>query len=99
MAFYFETSAFLKLLVREAESQAMRIWFSEERHSCWSSQLLVTEALRAGQRLGVDRLTVEEVLDTVALTLPATTTFYRAGMLGAGSCAPSTPSISPPLWS
>lgn len=81
MAFYLDTSAFLKLLVAEPESPAMRAWFGTEGRSCWSSQLIVTEALRASSRLGLDPVTVEETLDAVVLVLPAATTFHRAGMV------------------
>lgn len=81
MAFYLDTSAFLKLLVAEPESPAMRAWFGAEGRSCWSSQLLVTEALRAAARLGLDPVAVEETLDAVVLVLPAATTFHRAGTL------------------
>lgn len=80
MAFYLDTSAFLKLLVTEAESPAMRAWFTPDR-SCWSSQVLVTEALRAGQRLGLDLEGVNQALDAVSLVLPSATTFHRAGTL------------------
>lgn len=78
MAFYLDTSAFLKLLVAETESTAMREWFAAGRQ-CWSSEVLVTEALRAGQRLGLDRERVEQALDLVSLVLPSATTFRRAG--------------------
>lgn len=78
MAFYLDTSAFLKLLVTEAESPAMRAWFTTD-HSCWSSQILVTEALRAGQRLGLDLDAVNQALDAVSLVLPSATTFHSAG--------------------
>lgn len=80
MAYYLDTSAFLKLLVVEAESPAMRAWFTAGR-SCWSSQLLVTEALPAGRRLGLDQAVVESTLDAVSLVLPAATTFHRAASL------------------
>jgi len=78
VAFYLDTSAFLKLLVTEAESPAMRAWFTADR-SCWSSQVLVTEAHRAGQRLGLDLEAVNQALDTVSLVLPSATTFHTAG--------------------
>lgn len=78
MAFYLDTSAFLKLLVTEAESPAMRAWFTTDR-SCWSSQILVTEALRAGQRLGLDLEGVNQALDAVSLVLPSAATFHGAG--------------------
>lgn len=80
MPFYLDTSAFLKLLVTETESPAMRAWFNAGR-PCWSSQLLVTEALRAADRLGLDRDAVELVLDAVSLVLPAATTFHGASTI------------------
>jgi predicted nucleic acid-binding protein len=78
--YYLDSSAFLKLLVREPETAAMRAWFAEGR-PCWSSHLLVTEATRAGERLGIPREAVEAALDTVSLVLPAETTFHRAAVL------------------
>lgn len=83
MPFYLDTSAFLKLLVAEPETPAMRAWFSDGP-SCWSSQLLVTEALRAAGRLGLDGAAVELALDGVSLVLPAATTFHRAASLSPG---------------
>lgn len=80
MPYYLETSAFLKLLVAESETSAMRAWFGAGR-ACWSSQLLVTEALRATRRLGLERQAVERALDAVSLILPAATTFHRAAVL------------------
>ena len=80
VVFYLDTSAFLKLLVAEEESTALRAWFNDGP-SCWSSQLLVTESLRAAQRLGLDRDVVENVLDNVSLVLPSTTTFHLAGTM------------------
>jgi predicted nucleic acid-binding protein len=78
--FYIDTSAFLKLLVAEAETPAMRAWFGASP-ACWSSHLLVTEALRAAARLGLNRHVVDETLDAVSLILPAATTFYYAAAL------------------
>ena len=61
--FYFDSSAFLKLLLEEDDSAAMRAWYVSDRH-CWSLQLLVTEALRAAPRRSLDRnaLTIFDVL-------------------------------------
>lgn len=70
----------MKLLVAEPDSVAMRAWFLDDK-PCWSSQLLLTEASRAAQRLGLDQRHVEEALYTVALILPATTTFSVAANL------------------
>jgi uncharacterized protein len=80
MPFYLDTSSFLKLLVEEQDSVAMREWF-EEGHSCWASQLLATEALRAAQRLGLDSDAVDHALETVSLVLTAAATFRVAGTL------------------
>jgi uncharacterized protein len=78
--FYLDTSAFLKLLVAEPQTPAMRAWL-RAGPACWSSQLLVTEVLRAAYRLGVDRDAVDQALDAVSLVLPAATTFHRAAAL------------------
>ena len=80
MPYYLETSAFLKLFLAEPETPAMRAWFAA-RPACWSSQLLVTEVLRATRRLGLHRHAVELALDAVSLILPVATTFHRAGEL------------------
>jgi predicted nucleic acid-binding protein len=77
---YLDTSAFLKLVGAEDETSAMRAWFTA--HSpCWSSQLLSTEALRAGVRLGLDSAAVERALDTVSLVMPSVVTFRTASQL------------------
>ena len=81
MAYYLETSAFLKLAVVEDGSPAMRRWFTGHR-PCWSSQLLATEAHRAAMRLGLDPRIIEELLDGVSLILPSASTFEVAGRLG-----------------
>jgi hypothetical protein len=77
---YLDTSAFLKLVVTENETKTMRAWFTA--HSpCWSSQLLSTEALRAGARLGLNSFAVEQALDTVSLIMPSVVTFRTASQL------------------
>lgn len=80
MVWYLDTSAFLKLITAEDESAAMRTWFSSH-DSVWSSQLLHTEALRAGVRLGIDADVIEGALETVSLVLPSVATFFVAGHL------------------
>lgn len=80
LVWYLDTSAFLKLVVDEDSSSAMRSWF-EDHDSPWSSQLLRTEALRAAQRLGVDVGSVEEGLEAVSLILPSVATYASAGRL------------------
>ncbi len=81
MAFYLETSAFLKLAVVEDGSATMRRWFTRHR-PCWSSLLLATEAHRAALRLGLGPEIIEELLDGVSLILPSASTFDLAGRLG-----------------
>lgn len=80
MAWYIDTSAFLKLLVAEKESSALRAWLTGHE-SVWSSHLLRTEALRAAARLGLDHEVVEKAIATVSLVLPGTMTFSTAGKL------------------
>lgn len=58
----------------------MRRWFSSH-DSVWSSQLLHTEALRAGTRLGINAGVIEDTLETVSLILPSVATFFVAGRL------------------
>jgi predicted nucleic acid-binding protein len=76
VVWYLDTSAFLKLVVSEEESSSMRAWMAGSG-PCWSSLLLRTEALRAGQRLGI----VAEALDVVSLVAPGSSTFLAAGRL------------------
>lgn len=80
MVWYLDTSAFLKLVVDEESSSAMRAWHSAN-DGPWSSQLLCTEALRAADRLGVDLRSIEEALDTVSLVLPSVATYASAGRM------------------
>jgi len=80
VAWYLDTSAFLKLVVAEAESRPILAWVGAHGPA-WSSHLLRTEALRAAMRLGVDDESIEAALDTVTLVLPTASTFRSAGML------------------
>ena len=80
MVFYLDTSAFLKLVVSEPESAAMREWMASSA-PCWSSQLLRTEAMRAARRVGVDTAMVNQALDVVSLVTPAPSTYFVAGSL------------------
>lgn len=80
MAWYLDTSAFLKLIVAERESDAMRTWFASHGPS-WSSHLLQTEAFRAAMRLGIDDRVVEACLDAVSLVAPSPATFSAAGRM------------------
>ena len=77
---YLDTSAFLKLLVAEEHSDALRSALA--RTSVWSSTLLDVEAHRAGRRLGIGTGTVVAALEAVALVAPSETTFATARHLG-----------------
>ncbi|MHB1501249.1 MAG: type II toxin-antitoxin system VapC family toxin [Candidatus Dormibacteria bacterium] len=77
MIWYLDTSAFLKLTTKEAESKAISDWYSTNG-PCWSSQLLLTEATRAGARLGLGQELVATALDTVGLVVPSATTYFAA---------------------
>lgn len=50
MAHYLDTSAFLKLVVAETDSAAMRAWATRDDVQLVASDLLRTEALRATRR-------------------------------------------------
>jgi len=77
---YLDTSAFLKLLVREPHSSAMAV--AVESADLWSSTLLAVEAHRAAVRLGVPADEVDALLDEVSLVLPAASTFHAAQSVG-----------------
>jgi len=74
---YLDSSAFLKLLA-EPETDAMRAWAASHA-PVDSSQLLVTEVLRAASRLGIERSSWLAALDGVVLLAPGPATFYAAG--------------------
>ena len=84
MAWYLDTSAFLKLVVEEEASAAMRSWVSTDPELV-TCDLLRTEALRATRRLtpaAVSR--AREVLATVAVGAVTSDCFERAGELDPG---------------
>jgi len=57
-ALYLDTSAFIKIVVNEAESDALRTFLADSPARRVSSALLRTEALRAVRHLGSDTLSV-----------------------------------------
>lgn len=77
---YIDTSAFLKLLVAEEHSVALRRHV--RKHEQWSSTLLAVEAHRAGPQLGIDTLAVEEALRAVTMVVPSETTYHSARTVG-----------------
>lgn len=67
-ALYLDSSAFVKLVVEEAESTALRSFLLGNRSRRVSSTLLRTEALRAARHLGPEALaTIREGLRRVDL--------------------------------
>lgn len=68
MAFYLDTSAFLKLMVAETESAVLRTWTTDPAVQLVSSDLLRTEALRTARRHSPGALfQARALLDGVAL--------------------------------
>ena len=67
-ALYLDSSAFVKVVVKEPESRALRAFLSRRRTRRVSSALLRVEALRAVRHLGPDALAaVREALRRVDL--------------------------------
>jgi predicted nucleic acid-binding protein len=77
---YLDTSAFLKLLVTEKGSKALRATVADA--DLWSSTLLDVEAHRAARMLGVAPEAVADALEAVALLAPSETTFASAREVG-----------------
>lgn len=77
---YLDTSAFMKLLVREEHSPALRDALFGT--ATWSSLLLDVEAHRAGRRLGLPASAVSAALDYVTLVTPVESTFAAARLGG-----------------
>lgn len=82
MAHYLDTSALVKLVVAEPESDALQEWLAGEDRQPVSSDLARTELMRAVRRSAPDRaLRAREVLDSLILVGIGTTTFEAAGRL------------------
>ncbi len=77
---YIDTSAFLKLLVDEKHSGLMRRY--AEEHELWSSTLLAVESHRAGPRLDIDPLVIDEALKVVTMVVPLEATYNSARKVG-----------------
>lgn len=68
MAHYLDTSAFLKLVVRERGSAALRRWVQESERELFASDLLRVESLRAARRHSTDAVAaVRAALRSVTL--------------------------------
>lgn len=82
MAYYVDTSAFLKLVVGEQESDALRRWAEDHDGELFSSDLLRTEALRAARRHSLQALAqARHRLDVVILVTLTPSVFERAAEL------------------
>jgi predicted nucleic acid-binding protein len=72
VAVYLDSSAFVKLVVNESESRALRSYLARERSRHVSSAMLRAEALRAVRHSGPDVLTLARAalrrVDLIAVT-------------------------------
>jgi uncharacterized protein len=86
-AVYLDTSAVLKLVIDEPEAQLLRGFLRGDNPraiplSLVSSELTVTEALRAGRRLSEDAVgRVEQLLASLYLIRLTGSMFHRVGKL------------------
>ncbi|MCY4424048.1 MAG: type II toxin-antitoxin system VapC family toxin [Acidimicrobiaceae bacterium] len=82
MVFYLETSAAVKLIVREAETEAMLAWAQDHAGNIVSSDLTRTELLRAVRRGAPDRGDeAGRLLDRADVVDLPTGVFERAAVL------------------
>jgi len=95
---YCDSSALVKLIADEPESEALDQWLGEQAEPHLVSTVLArTEVWRAVRRRGDDILTkATELLDSLSIVelTPASPT--RLGVRTRPRCAVWTPSISPP---
>lgn len=79
MAHYADTSALVKLVVAEAESEALRAWISATSPTLVSCDLARTELLRAVRHCAPDlAVRSRQVLDSITILSLTTTTFEAA---------------------
>lgn len=77
MAHYLDTSALVKLVVAELETDALIAWLNETNSDWVSSDLTRTELMRAVRRTTPERVVrAREVLDSITL-LNVTTQIYE----------------------
>ena len=77
---YLDTSAAVKLISDERESDALRSFLDEQTAVIVSSDLLETELRRIGIRHHLDQVLLTAVLDGVALTPLTRDRFREAGL-------------------
>lgn len=79
---YIDTSALVKLLGREAESEALIDWLAAERPRLYGADLLRTELIRAVRKAAPELVgAARELLTTVVLIALASSTYTRAAEL------------------
>lgn len=82
MAYYVDTSFFVKLVVREANSAEAQRWAELHDESLFSSDLLRTEALRTARRYSPRAvLEARSRLDVITIISVTTDIFERAAEL------------------
>jgi uncharacterized protein len=82
MIAYIDSSAFMKLISLEPETDTLLRWLAEQRPTLFASELLRTEVIRAVRRFDPDALVVaKELLLTVNLLAMPSSTFARAAEL------------------
>lgn len=82
VAYYIDTSALVKLVVAEPETEAFRLWLAQEPRGPVACDLVRAELLRVVRRAAPDQLVrAREVLESLTLTEVATATFEAAGRL------------------
>ena len=82
MPFYVDTSALVKLVVAEDESEALRHWLADDDRVLVACDLVRTELMRAVRRAVPDRAVLaRQVLEAITLIAPSPDVFEQAGRL------------------
>ena len=82
MAYYLDTSALVKLVVTEPETEALRSWLADRPRDPIACDLVRVELMRAVRRAEPDRAArAREVLDAITLCEVASAVFEAAGRL------------------
>ena len=80
--YYLDTSAAVKLVIPEAESEPLRAWLGIRDGQIFSSELLLTELLRVTRRRAPGRMTMARaILDSLILVRLSTDVCGRAAIL------------------
>lgn len=82
MPHYIDTSALVKLVVEEAETESLQAWIETDRPTLVSCDLARAELMRAVRRAAPERtIQARAVLDSIILIAVDTATFEAAGRL------------------